>query len=91
MKAFAQKPNLVLAEKCAVQSVKLTREEHPDKLDTLARLRWLQGKKEEAIRLQIKSVDKAEAGPMREALQKTLDAMLKGILPPADDEEELPR
>ena len=91
MKAFAQKPNLVLAEKCAVQSVKLTREEHPDKLDTLARLRWLQGKKEEAIRLQIKSVDKAEAGTMREALQKTLDAMLKGILPPADDEEELPR
>jgi thiol-disulfide isomerase/thioredoxin len=91
MKAFAQKPNLVLAEKCAVQSVKLTREEHPDKLDTLARLRWLQGKKEEAIRLQIKSVDKAEAGPMREALQMTLDAMLKGVLPPADDEEELPR
>jgi len=91
MKAFAQKPNLALAEKCAVQSVKLTKEEHPDKLDTLARLRWLQGKKEEAIRLQIKSVDKAEAGPMREALQKTLDAMLKGILPPADDEEELGR
>lgn len=91
MKAFAQKPNLVLAEKCAVQSVKLTKEEHPDKLDTLARLRWLQGKKEEAIRLQIKSVDKAEAGPMREALQKTLDAMLKGVLPPADEEEELPR
>ena len=91
MKAFAQNPNLALAEKCAVQSVKLTKEEHPDKLDTLARLRWLQGKKEEAIRLQIKSVDKAEAGPMREALQKTLDAMLKGVLPPADDEEELPR
>lgn len=91
MKAFAQKPNLALAEKCAVQSVKLTKEEHPDKLDTLARLRWLQGKKEEAIRLQIKSVDKAEAGPMREALQKTLDAMLKGVLPPADDEEELGR
>ena len=91
MKAFAQKPNLALAEKCAVQSVKLTREEHPDKLDTLARLRWLQGKKEEAIRLQIKSVDKAEAGEMKAALQKTLDAMLKGVLPPADDEEELPR
>ena len=88
MKAFAQKPNLVLAEKCAVQSVKLTREEHPDKLDTLARLRWLQGKKEEAIRLQIKSVDKAEAGQMKEALQKTLDSMLKGVLPPAEDEED---
>ena len=88
MKAFAQNPNLALAEKCAVQSVKLTKEEHPDKLDTLARLRWLQGKKEEAIRLQIKSVDKAEPGEMKAALQKTLDAMLKGILPPADDEED---
>jgi len=91
MKAFEGKRNLVLAEKCAVQSVKLSREEHPDKLDTLARLRWLQGKKEEAIRLQIKSVDKAEAGPMKEALQQTLDAMLKGVLPPADEEEELLR
>jgi len=88
MKAFAAKPNLALAEKCAVQAVKLTKEEHSDKLDTLARLRWLQGKKEEAIRLQIKAVDKAEAGRMREELQKTLDALLKGVLPPADDEEE---
>ena len=90
MKSFEKIRNLVLAEKCAVQAVKLTKEEHPDKLDTLARLRWLQGKKEEAIRWQIKSVDKAEAGPMKEALQKTLDAMLKGVLPPADDEEADP-
>ena len=88
LKSFEKIRNLPLAEKCAVQAVKLTKETHPDKLDTLARLRWLQGKKEEAIRWQIKSVDKAEAGPMREALQKTLDAMLKGNLPPADDEEE---
>ena len=88
MKAFAKAPNLVLAEKCAVQAVKLTKEGHSDKLDTLARLRWLQGKKEEAIRLQIKAVDKAEAGAVKNALQKTLDAMLKGVLPPADDEED---
>jgi hypothetical protein len=70
--------------------VKLTKEEHPDKLDTLARLRWLQGKKEEAIRWQIKAVDKAEVGAMKAALQKTLDALLKGTLPPADDEEAEP-
>ena len=88
---FAKNLNLPLAEKCAVQAVKLTKEEHPDKLDTLARLRWLQGKKEEAIRWQIKAVDKAEAGAMKAALQKTLDALLKGVLPPADDEEELGR
>ena len=88
MKAFAQSPNLALAEKCAVQAVKLTRETHADKLDTLARLRWLQGRKEEALRWQIKSVEKAEAGRMKEEVQKTLDAMLKGVLPPADDEDE---
>jgi hypothetical protein len=88
--AFAKIPNLVLAEKCAVQAVKLTKEEHPDKLDTLARLRWLQGKKEEAIRWQIKAVDKAEEPRMKALLQKTLDALLKGVLPPADDEEEDP-
>ena len=91
LKSFEKIRNLALAEKCAVQAVKLTKEEHPDKLDTLARLRWLQGKKEEAIRWQIKAVDKAEAGAMKAELQKTLDALLKGVLPPADDEEELPR
>ena len=90
MKAFEGKRNLPLAEKCAVQAVALTKEGHSDKLDTLARLRWLQGKKEEAIRLQIKAVDKAEAGRMKELLQKTLDSLLKGVLPPADDEEEDP-
>ncbi len=46
---------------------------------------------QEAIRLQIKSVDKAEPGEMKASLQKTLDAMLKGVLPPADDEDELGR
>jgi thiol-disulfide isomerase/thioredoxin len=91
MKAFEGRRNLTLAEKCAVQSVKLTKEAHPDKLDTLARLRWLQGKKEEAIRLQIKSVERATDGQMKELLQSTLDSMLKGVLPPALDEEELGR
>ena len=87
-KAFEGKRNLTLAEKCAVQAVALTKEGHSDKLDTLARLRWLQGKKEEAIRWQIKAVDKADEPRMKALLQKTLDALLKGTLPPADDEEE---
>lgn len=90
MKAFEGKRNLPLAEKCAVQSVALTKETHADKLDTLARLRWLQGKKEEAIRWQIKAVDKADEPRMKALLQKTLDALLKGELPPADDEDEEP-
>lgn len=90
MKAFEGKRNLPLAEKCAVQAVALTKEGHPDKLDTLARLRWLQGKKEEAIRWQIKAVDKADEPRMKALLQKTLDALLKGELPPADEEDEEP-
>lgn len=90
MKAFEGKRNLPLAEKCAVQSVALTKETHADKLDTLARLRWLQGKKEEAIRWQIKAVDKADEPRMKALLQKTLDALLKGELPPADDEDDEP-
>ena len=90
MKAFEGKRNLPLAEKCAVQSVALTKETHSDKLDTLARLRWLQGRKEEAIRWQIKAVDKADEPRMKALLQKTLDALLKGELPPADDEDDEP-
>ncbi|MGI9109735.1 MAG: TlpA family protein disulfide reductase [Opitutales bacterium] len=90
MKAFEGKRNLPLAEKCAVQAVALTKETHSDKLDTLARLRWLQGRKEEAIRWQIKAVDKADEPRMKALLQKTLDALLKGELPPADDEDEEP-
>ena len=87
-KALARKLNLPLAEKCAVQAVKLTKEEHSDKLDTLARVRWLQGRKEEAIRLQIRAVDKAAEPEMKALLQKTLDALLKGVLPPADEEDD---
>ena len=90
MKAFEGKRNLPLAEKCAVQSVALSKEAQSDKLDTLDRLRWLQGKKEEAIRWQIKAVDKADEPRMKALLQKTLDALLKGELPPADDEDEEP-
>ena len=90
MKAFEGKRNLPLAEKCAVQSVALSKEAQSDNLDTLARLRWLQGKKEEAIRWQIKAVDKADEPRMKALLQKTLDALLKGELPPADDEDEEP-
>ena len=88
MKAFEKQRNLPLAERCAVQAVKLTKEEHPDKLDTLARLRWLQGKKDEALRLQTKAVDKADEPRMKALLQKTLDALRKGELPPADDETD---
>ena len=81
--------NLPLAEKFAVQAVKLTKETHPDKLDTLARVRWLQGRKVEALEWQGKAVGAAATDPrMQKLLQKTLDAMRKGELPKATTPEE---
>jgi tetratricopeptide (TPR) repeat protein len=81
---FGKNINLVLAEKCAVRAVALTKEEEADKLDTLARVRWLQGKKDEAIKLQEKAVSKASYLTLKEELQLTLDSLRKGILPPGD-------
>ena len=81
---FGKNINLALAEKCAVQAVTLTKEEEADKLDTLARVRWLQGKKEEAIKLQEKAVSKATYLTLKEELQLTLDSLRKGVLPAGD-------
>jgi hypothetical protein len=80
--------NLALADKCASRSVELTKGEEADKLDTLARVRWLQGKREEAVKLQQKAVAKSADAEMRAAAQKTLDSLLKGVLPKADPPEE---
>ena len=81
---FGKNINLALAEKCAVQAVALTKEEDAEKLDTLARVRWLQGKKDEAIKLQEKAVSKATYLTLKEELQLTLDSLRKGVLPPGD-------
>ena len=81
---FLAKPNLALAARCAERAVKLTQEQHPDKLDTLARVRWLQGRKEESLRLQELAVKRAQEPELKVELQETLDAMRKGELPPAD-------
>lgn len=86
---FAGKINISLAEKCAVQAVTLSRGEDPDKLDTLARVRWLQGQKEEAIKLQEKAVSKCTYLTIKEELQATLDSLRKGVLPPGDPISEM--
>lgn len=78
---FGKNINIILAEKCALKAVALTKEEEADKLDTLARVRWLQGKHEEAIKLQEKAVSKASYLTLKEELQQTLESMRKGVLP----------
>lgn len=83
--AFLKKPNLALAEKCAVRAVKLSKGKEGDKLDTLARVRWLQGDKKEAVKLQEQAVAVTADPEMKELLQRTLDALKKGELPPAEN------
>ncbi len=52
-------------------------------LDTLARVKFMQGKKEDAIALQEKAVKLAESD-QQESLQKSLDSYKKGELPKED-------
>lgn len=84
---FAPKRNLALAETCAQRAVKLS--EGPEKaasLDTLARVRFLQGKKDEAIKLQQESVDLAP-DELKPELTETLESYKKGVLPKPKDPE----
>jgi thiol-disulfide isomerase/thioredoxin len=85
---YLKKPDLNLAAKCAERAVKLSKEAEGDKLDTLARVRWLQGRKEEALKLQEKAVRVANEPVMKVALQKTLDALRQGILPKGENPNE---
>ncbi len=84
---FEGKRNLELAAKCASISVKLA--EGTDKaasLDTLARIRFLQGKKDEAVKLQQEAINAADE-TLKPELQKTLDSMKKGVLPKVEEPE----
>jgi len=81
---FGNHINITLAEKCAMKAVSLTHEEEADKLDTLARVRWIQGKKDEAVKLQEKAVSKANYLTLKDELKITLESMRKGLLPPGD-------
>jgi len=78
---FEKKVNLALAEKCATQAAQISKEESPEILDTLARVRFMQGNRAEAIRLQEKALAKATYITLKEELQVTLDSYKKGVLP----------
>ena len=58
-----------------------------ENLDTCARIQFLQGKKDEAVKTMEEAVSKAEEAELKEALQKNLDSMKKGELPPAEEGE----
>jgi hypothetical protein len=72
-----------LAEKLAMRANDAAKGRTPSILDTLARVLFIQGRKEEAIQLQNQAVTVAE-GREKEGLQKTLDSYRRGELPNAE-------
>ena len=86
---FEGKRNLELAEKCAQIAVKLASgNDKAASLDTLARIKFLQGKKDEAIKLQQQAVELADED-MKPEVQATLDSLKKGILPKVETQGEI--
>jgi S1-C subfamily serine protease len=80
-----QPDTLTVAEKISRRSVDLQAHREPASLDTLARICFLQGKKDEALRLQAEAVDLAGEG-MKGQLEKTLADYRSGKLPEVKDE-----
>ena len=80
--AFAapQPATLTAADRAASRSVELHQRRDPASLDTLARIRFLQSQKDEAIRLQEEAVALAE-GDLKSQLEKTLASYRAGTLP----------
>lgn len=86
---FEGKRNLELAETCASRSVKLASgTDKAASLDTLARIKFMQGKKDEAIKLQQQAVDCA-ADELKPELQATLESLKKGVLPKVETQGEV--
>ena len=77
------KDSLAAALKAANKAVEVTKSSEPAILDTLARILFMQGDKEGAIKTQTKAVDEAGEG-LKESLQETLKSYKDGKLPPAN-------
>lgn len=75
--------DLKLAEKIANRANEMSKGKDPGILDTLARAKFMQGQKDEAIELQNKAVKLADSN-QQESLQKTLDSYKQGELPKPD-------
>jgi len=71
--------DLDVADTLAAQASLATKGKDAGILDTIARIKFMQGKKDEAIAVQAKAVSLSE-GVAKEALQKTLDSYKRGEL-----------
>ena len=75
--------DLDLAEKIATRVNAAAKGQEANIVDTLARIVFMQGKKERAVELQEKAVGLADAS-QKKAFQKVLDTYKKGQLPEAN-------
>lgn len=75
--------DLKLAETIAIRANDAAKSKDAGILDTLARAKFMQGKKEQAIELQGKALNLADSD-QKESIQKTLDSYKKGELPKAE-------
>jgi thiol-disulfide isomerase/thioredoxin len=75
--------DLDVAQKLASRANEGAKGENGDILDTLARVNFMQGKKEEAIALEEKAL-KVTSDDHKDAFTRTLDAYKKGELPKAE-------
>jgi thiol-disulfide isomerase/thioredoxin len=83
-----EKRDLELAELIAIRAQKASTKEDNTRaklgaLDTLARVKFMRGKKEEAVALETQAVEIAEES-LKPAVQKTLESYKKGELPATD-------
>ena len=76
-----EKRDLELAEKFAERANAASKVKEPGIIDTLARVKWLRGKKEEAMALQETAVGLADDSTVKGNLQKALDSYKRGELP----------
>lgn len=81
-----EKRDLALAEKLATKADEVAKSENPAIMDTLARILFMQDKKDKAIELQGKAVKLADDEDTKAELSATLKSYKAGKLPEVDDE-----
>lgn len=76
----ASKDLIDIAEKSAVRANDLSKGKNPEILDTLARVQFVKGQKDEAIATQQKAIEMVSEGEKKQ-YQKTLDSYKQGKVP----------
>jgi thiol-disulfide isomerase/thioredoxin len=76
--------DLKVAETCANRANEATNGKDANIVDTVARVKFMQGHKEEALALQEKAVSLAEEGQQKSQMEKTLESYKRGELSKAD-------